>query len=91
MIRGGSDPVRRAQKQLNRLYSGDDVEQQGRIWATEVLRARGLDPAAAPLRSLRALRREDRRLGLVTARYLVELAAGRTPVPHTGRENPHLR
>ncbi|GLI31583.1 hypothetical protein ACH0CV_10860 [Brachybacterium paraconglomeratum] len=36
-----------------------------------------LDAARSPLRSLRALRRAERRLGLITARYLVDAVAGR--------------
>lgn len=90
VIRSSTDPVRHAQKQLSRLYAGDDAEQQARSWALGVLEGKGLDPARAPLRSLRALRRQDRRLGAVTARYLVDLAAGRSPSPRSGRDNPHL-
>lgn len=90
VIRSSTDPVRHAQKQLRGLYTGDDAEQRARSWAVEILQVRGLDPAKAPLRSLRALRRGDRRLGLVTARYLVDLAAGRSPSPRSGGEDPHL-
>ena len=90
VIRSSTDPVRHAQKQLSRLYAGDDAEQQARSWALGVLEGKGLDPARAPLRSLRALRRQDRRLGAVTARYLVDLAAGRSPSPRSGPDNPHV-
>ena len=46
-------------------------------WARDVLMERGIDPSAHPVRALRALRRADRRLSLVSARYLADATAGR--------------
>lgn len=69
----------RAQKQLHRLFPDDPDLATATSWAVETLRNEALDPSASPLRSLRALRRADRRLGAVAARYLVETAAGRDP------------
>lgn len=79
MIGSSRSPVDRAQKQLHRLFPDDPDLTGATAWAAETLRHEALDPSASPLRSLRALRRADRRLGAVPARYLVEAAAGRTP------------
>ncbi|GAA4528011.1 hypothetical protein GCM10023160_25220 [Brachybacterium paraconglomeratum] len=90
MIGGVSDPVGRAQDQLRQLFPGQNGLDNAVAWATDVLAQELLDPAITPLRAARALRRTDRRLALVTARYLTEAAAGskqkrsRTPL------NPHL-
>ena len=77
MIGSSQSPVERAQKQLHRLFPDDPDLAGATAWATETLQNEALDPSASPLRSLRALRRADRRLGAVSARYLVEAAAGR--------------
>lgn len=82
---GSLSPVERAQRQLRRLFPEDPELTGATAWARETLRLAGLDAAASPLRSLRILRRADRRLGAVTARYLVELAAGQDPAV---RERP---
>lgn len=79
MISSSQGPVERAEKQLHRLFPDDPDLAGARAWAAETLRSEALDPSASPLRSLRALRRADRRLGGVSARYLVETAAGRNP------------
>lgn len=76
---GGRSPVERAQMQLRRHFPDDPDLTGATAWARETLRTEGLDASEAPLRSLRVLRRADRRLGAVAARYLVELAAGRSP------------
>ncbi|ASK66897.1 hypothetical protein CFK39_15020 [Brachybacterium avium] len=80
MIGSAKSPVERAEKQLLRLFPDDPDLLVATAWATETLRSQELDPSASPLRSLRALRRADRRLGAAAARYLVEAAAGRPPV-----------
>jgi len=90
MIGGTTDPAGRARKQLHRLFP-DDPELSGAVsWARETLRSAALEPSTAPLRSMRALRRADRRLGVVAARYLVEEAAGRAPARRRRPLNPHL-
>lgn len=92
MIGGDKDPAERARAQLRRLFAQDDEALSGaRTWAADVLDQAGLDPSAAPLRSLRALRRAEARLSPVAARHLVDAlrgtggrTRGRRPLP------PHL-
>jgi hypothetical protein len=90
MIGGTADPVGRAQKELRRLFPEDPDLSGATAWARETLREAGLDASSAPLRSLRALRRADRRLGAVAARYLVQSAAGRLGERPGRPFNPHL-
>src|SRR5699024_2995738 len=78
MISSGS-PVERARRQLRRLFPDDPHRAGATAWARETQRPAGLDASSATLRSLRVLRRADRRLSAVAARHLVELAAGRHP------------
>lgn len=91
MIDGARGPVRAAEAQLRRLHPGEDGVDAAVAWARGVLDQHGLDPAETPLRALRRLRREDRRLRLVTARYLVERAAGRDPSARHRPRSPFLR
>ena len=72
MIGGASDPAVRAEQEIKALFAGDDVIAHAVDWARDVLMDKGIDPSAHPLRAIRALRRADRRLGLVPARYLVD-------------------
>lgn len=81
MIGSARSPVERAEKQLHRLFPDDPDLTAATAWAAETLWNEALNPSASPLRCLRALRRADRRLGAVAARYLVESAAGRRPAP----------
>lgn len=69
----------RAEQEIKALFAGDEVIATAVDWAREVLMKRGIDPSAQPLRAARALRRADRRLGMVAARYLADAAAGRQP------------
>src|SRR5699024_5311311 len=71
--------VARARGQLRRLCPEGRRVTGATDRARETLRLAGLDASTAPLRSLRVLRRADRRLSAVAARHLVELAAGRHP------------
>lgn len=91
MISDPRGPVRRAEQQLMRLHPGESGVEDAVEWARGVLAECGLDPATAPLRAMLRLRRQDRRLRLVTARYLVERAAGRTPSSEPRSVPPHLR
>lgn len=77
MIGGATDPAIRAEQQIKSLFAGDEVIAGAVNWAHGVLTERGIDPAENPVRALRALRRADRRLSLVSARYLADAAAGR--------------
>lgn len=90
MIGGVADPVGQAQDELSRLFPGTDGPEEAVAWARGVLAGEGLDPAAAPLRSVRLLRRTNRRLGLVAARYLTDAAAGRKQERVSRPLNPHL-
>lgn len=90
MISDAKGPVRRAEQQLQRLHPGENAVEDAVEWARGILAESGHDPAAAPLRALRRLRREDRRLHLATARYLVERAAGRVPSTERRDPPPHL-
>lgn len=90
MIGGSIDPAGRAEREVRGLFADDDALDRAVAWAREILAVRGLDPSAQQLRSLRELRRADRRLSLVAARFLVEAAAGRGETPPR-RASPVLR
>lgn len=79
-----------ARRRLARLFPGDPECASAVAWAKEVLGEAGLDPSKAPLRSMRSLRRAERRLDLLSARYLVERAAGRPRRGPRGPRNPLL-
>ncbi|MGO1259021.1 MAG: hypothetical protein ACTMII_08725 [Brachybacterium sp.] len=90
MIGGVADPAGRAQEELHRLFPGENGLEEAVAWARDVLDEAGLDPAVAPLRSVRLLRRANRSLGLLTARYLTDAAAGRRQKRAARPVNPHL-
>ncbi len=91
MIGGRIDPVGKAEDELRRLFPGDRDLSAATAWAAETLRDAGVDATEAPLRSVRVLRRAERRLSAVTARYLVESVSDRRRGTR-GRESgsPHL-
>ncbi|WP_394214749.1 hypothetical protein [Brachybacterium vulturis] len=89
MIGSSQGPAERAEQQLRGLFPDDPALTAATTWASETLRSAQLDPSSAPLRSVRALRRADRRLGALAARYLVEAAAGR-PAPGPRRPHPPI-
>ncbi len=78
MISSSRTPSDRARAQIAQLFGGEQGEERAVAWALGVLEHAGLDASRAPLRSMRALRRAERRLGLVAGRYLVEAVAGRS-------------
>ena len=87
---GGADPVGRARQELRELFP-DDEDFEGAVeWGRQVLAAERIDVGSASLRSVRALRKNDRRLSRVAARYLAEAAAGKRPGERTPSFNPHL-
>ncbi|MGP9746312.1 hypothetical protein [Brachybacterium sp. AOP29-B2-41] len=90
MIGGVADPVGRAQEELCRLFPGKDGLEDAVVWARDVLADAGLDPAVAPLRCVRRLRRTNRSLGLLAARYLTDAVAGRRQDRASRPLNPHL-
>lgn len=90
MIGGVADPVGRAQEELRRLFPGKDGLKDAVAWARDVLAEAGLDPAAAPLRSVRLLRRTHRSLGLLAARYLTDAVAERRQERASRPLNPHV-
>ena len=61
-----------AELQVRGLFADDGAVERGVAWAREVLDECSLDPASQPLEGIRALRRADRRLSLIAARYLVD-------------------
>lgn len=90
MMIGGGDPAERAEREIRALFAEEGALERGVDWAREVLSRAGADPARRPLRSVRTLRRAERRLSPVAARYLVDAAAGRPPRRGAPRLNPHL-
>lgn len=91
MIGPRRSPSEHARAQISQLFAGEDGVERAASWARAVLAQEGLEPTRAPLRSLRALRRADRRLSPVTARYLVAVLAGRVdPSRESGSWNPLL-
>jgi hypothetical protein len=91
MIGQRRGPSEHARAQIAQLFAGEDGVERAAGWARAVLAQEGLEAARSPLRSLRALRRADRRLSPVTARYLVAVLAGRIdPSQETGSWNPLL-
>lgn len=91
MIGGAVDPVGTARKELLQLFPDDEGFEAAASWARAVLESEGLDPDAVSLRSVRALRRHDRRLSRVAARYLADKASGKEPRGGGGRFNPLLK
>lgn len=87
---GGANPVGRARQELRQLFP-DDEDFEGAVeWARRVFAAEQIDADSASLRSVRALRKNDRRLSRIAARYLAEAAAGKRPGERTSSFNPHL-
>jgi hypothetical protein len=78
MIGSSRTPGARARQQIAQLFDGPEGEERATEWARGVLAQDGLEARRTPLRALRALRRAERRLSPVTARYLVEAVAGRS-------------
>ena len=91
MIGPRRSPSEHARAQIAQLFAGQDDVERAADWARAVLAQEGLDASRRPLRSRRALRRADRRLSPVTARYLVAVLAGRVdPAQGRGSWNPLL-
>lgn len=92
MIIDDENPAARAERQLTAVYAQDGGIDGAVAWARRTLEAERRDPAKRPLQSARALRRADRRLSMVSARYLAHAVSGR---PDHGRRlgsrNPLLR
>lgn len=89
MIGPQKGPVDRAEAELAKLFAEDGGVSGAIAWARTASAQSDSDPVAHPLRTLRELRRADKRLSAVAARYLVEAVAGREPRPPS-RPNPLL-
>lgn len=90
MISGHNDPTARAEREVRGLFADDEALDRGVSWARQVLADAGIDPENEQLRAMRTLRRAERGLSLVGARYLVSAAAGRPP-RRRGPRSPVLR
>lgn len=90
MIGGDVDPVDAVRKELRQIFPHDEDLEAAAGWARGVLEGEGLDPDAVSLRSVRALRKHDRRLSRVAARYLADTAAGKEPRSGGGGTSPLL-
>lgn len=92
MITDGTNPAARAERQLSALYAQDGGVDDAIAWARRTLEAETRDPVKRPLQSARALRRADRRLSIVSARYLVNAVSGQHDQGREpGARNPLLR
>lgn len=90
MIIGDMDPSARAEREVRGLFADDGALDRAVDWARTVLAEAGIDPVAQQLRAMRALRRAERRLSLVGARYLVSAVTG-DPPQRPGPRSPLLR
>lgn len=92
MIIDDANPAARAERQLTAFYAQRGGIEAAVDWARRTLEVDRRDPAKRPLQCARALRRADRRLSMVSARYLVNVVSGR-PDQDRGRRprNPLLR
>lgn len=79
MIGGTADPVGRAEREVRGIFADETAMDRAVTWAREVLSDDGIDPSSQQLQAIRSLRRSERRLSLIAARYLVDAAAGRGP------------
>lgn len=83
------DPTVRAEREVRGLFADEGALERGVAWARAVLEEAELDASMQQLRALRALRRADRRLSLVAARYLVDRVGG-SPAPRARDRSPLL-
>lgn len=90
MIGGVRRPSDHAVIKLETLFAEDGGVEGGIEWARTTLAAEGMDAKRRPLRAVRRLRRTDRRLSMIAARYLVDAVAGRYP-GERGPCSPMLR
>ncbi|GAA1486153.1 hypothetical protein [Brachybacterium fresconis] len=90
MIGGEIDPTARAEREVRGLFADDEAVDRGVSWARQVLADAGIDPETQPMQAIRVLRRTERGLSLIAARYLVSAAAGRPP-RRRGPGSPVLR
>lgn len=90
MIIGDMDPSARAEREVRGLFADEAALERAVDWARTVLSEAGVDASSQQLRAMRELRRVERRLSLVGARYLVSAVTGRPP-QRPGRRSPLLR
>lgn len=92
MIGGVRRPSDHAVIELETLFAENGGVGGGIEWARTTLAAEGMDAKRRPwpLRAVRRLRRTERRLSIIAARYLVDAVAGRHP-GEQGPRSPVLR
>ncbi|RCS78586.1 hypothetical protein CIK70_09880 [Brachybacterium alimentarium] len=90
MIGGVRRPNDHAVIELETLFAENGGVGGGIEWARTTLAAEGMDAKRRPLRAVRRLRRTERRLSIIAARYLVDAVAGRHP-GEQGPRSPVLR
>lgn len=76
-IGGWRKPAQDAEIQVRGLFADDAALERGTAWAISVLQDEDVDPHDQPVRAIKALRGADRRVSLVAARFLMDLASGK--------------
>lgn len=76
-IGGWRRPAQDAETEIRGLFADDSALERGAAWAISVLQDADIDPHDQPVRAVKAIRDADRRLSLIAARRLMDLAAGR--------------
>lgn len=60
-------------EEINLVFSShEDSLAAAKDWALKLLDSKGIDPVASPLTAIKAIRDEEKAIGLKTATYLVE-------------------
>lgn len=76
MIGNQRDLLGRARREVQGLFADDGATDRAVSWARDVLSKDGIDASAQQLRAIRSLRRAERGLSLLGARYLVNAVNG---------------
>ncbi|GAB2544838.1 hypothetical protein [Brachybacterium huguangmaarense] len=76
-IGGWRKPAQEAEMQVRGIFADDASLERGAAWAISVLQDEDIDPHDQPVRAIKALRTADKRLSLIAARYLMDLASGK--------------
>lgn len=90
MIGNQRDLLGRARREVRGLFADEGATDRAISWAREVLARDGIDASAQQLRAIRALRRAERGLSLVGARYLVNAVNGQQQGPGSSRRSSPL-
>lgn len=76
MIGNQRDLLGRARREVRGIFADEGATDRAVSWARDVLAADGIDASAQQLRAIRSLRRAERGLSLMGARYLVNAVNG---------------